>query len=314
MASNFFNDTIKEICDEKGIEIEFLSFGYILKLKKNDNIRYIIDACFEINSSACDRILSDKYALYSVLNSEKVQIVEHNMLFNPKTRLSIMNEEKVKTLSKIYAKKYNNNVIVKPNVGREGTKVYKCNNYKEILKAIKDIFKIKNTLSICPFYNIKNEYRVVYLDGNVEIVFSKQRPYVIGDGKSRVKKLFEENKDNLNNMINLSKLEGVELAYVPKLNEKVNLTWKHNLYNGAIPEIVNDEYVLNKLNDIVKKVEKVIDMKFVTIDIIQTDTNEFMVLEINSSIGMTIFSKYVENGEIITKKIFEKAIDKMFEL
>ena len=49
-------------------------------------------------------------------------------------------------------------------------------------------------------------------------------------------------------------------------------------------------------------------------DIVEVqDTNEFLIMEINSSVCMKKFSQRCENGKMIEKQIFSKAMDKMFE-
>ena len=45
--------------------------------------------------------------------------------------------------------------------------------------------------------------------------------------------------------------------------------------------------------------------------IIELEDENYMVLEVNSGVGMTIFSKNVENGYEIAKDIYSKAIDKI---
>ena len=92
MAERFFTKVIKEICSEKSIDVESLSFNMILKLKKKDKIRYIINNCFGFNSSTSDRLASDKYALYEALKTENIPVIEHNMIFNPYTRHKMMDE------------------------------------------------------------------------------------------------------------------------------------------------------------------------------------------------------------------------------
>ena len=70
-----FNDIIKEICKEKDIEYQELSDDWIIKLKKNNKIRFIVGYKFDLNTQALSEICNDKYALYTVLSSENLPII-----------------------------------------------------------------------------------------------------------------------------------------------------------------------------------------------------------------------------------------------
>lgn len=313
MAERFFTKLIKQICNEKDIQVESLSFNMILKLKKKDEIRYIINNCFGFNSSTSDRLASDKYALYEVLKTEDIPVIEHNMIFNPYMRHKMMDEPTAFNQIEKLLEEYNNNIVIKSNEGCEGINVYHCKNYTDTMDIAKKLFKSKSSISICPFYNIKEEYRVIYLNGNSLVIYSKQRPYVIGNGINNIDELMIKYREELSEYVTIDKVEDVDLSYIPKENEKVLLTWKHNLYNGATPKVIEDEIKIKQLSDFAKKVAKVIGIDFATIDIIELEDENYMVLEVNSGVGMTIFSKNVENGYEIAKDIYSKAIDELFK-
>ena len=57
----FFHLIIKEICSEMNIKIEKLSYGWILQLSKEGQVRHITDYMFDNNPQATGVIVSDKY-------------------------------------------------------------------------------------------------------------------------------------------------------------------------------------------------------------------------------------------------------------
>ena len=61
------------------------------------------------------------------------------------------------------------------------------------------------------------------------------------------------------------------------------------------------------------KVKDTINIRFASIDIIQTKDNKFLVLEVNSGVMMENFIKQMNNGYEIAENIYKKAILKMFE-
>ena len=58
---------------------------------------------------------------------------------------------------------------------------------------------------------------------------------------------------------------------------------------------------------------KVTNARFVTIDVSKRTNGEIFVMEINGAVCMSKFIETVENGREIGRKIYEKAIDKMFD-
>lgn len=302
---------LQELCKELKINIESLSYGWIYKLSKNNKIRYITGN-FDINKTASSKIASDKYATFEVLKSENIPVIKHTMVFNPIDRKDYIKKDEVwKIVNKEFEKE--GKIVVKPNYGFEGKGVFLCNTIYEAKEAVKYLLEKNTSISICPFYDIKKEYRAFYLNGNILLIYEKEKPYVIGNGKDNVKTLVE--RLNLpDNEVVKNNLSKIDMDYVPKLDEKIELSWKHNLYGGATAKVINKEDKnYKKIEDLSIKAGKALDMTFATIDIIKTKNNELYVLEINSGVATSIFSEIVENGKELTKEIYTKALIEIFK-
>ena len=103
------------------------------------------------------------------------------------------------------------------------------------------------------------------------------------------------------------------MDYVPIKNEKVVISWKHNLCSGAFPKtLLEDDKYVEKVKDLALKAGKCANINFASIDISQTLDEEIFVMEINGNVCMSKFAEDVPNGYEIAKKIYSKAIDKMF--
>ena len=50
--------------------------------------------------------------------------------------------------------------------------------------------------------------------------------------------------------------------------------WKHNLSGGAIPEIIQNKELEKQIHQIVKQTAKALNLRFASIDVIQTKTEE----------------------------------------
>lgn len=168
-------------------------------------------------------------------------------------------------------------------------------------------------MAVCPFYDIENEYRVIVLDDVIRLVYTKIRPFVIGDGVSTLSKLiasYIEDK-GLEYTFN-SDITQEQYNSVIANGETYYLNWRHNLGQGSEAKIVATEDVDDNIKEIVQNVYEKMNARFVSIDIIQSE-HEYKVLEINSGVMMENFSKQDDEAYKITKEIYKAAIFKMFD-
>jgi glutathione synthase/RimK-type ligase-like ATP-grasp enzyme len=302
--SEFFK-LISDICEEKNIKLKTASFGYITELEKNGIKKHMVGTSLELNSVSSFKIASDKFATYSILVQNSIPVIKHNMVFNSITRSEYENKDIAKAM--LWFDEYNGKVILKANDSSEGKDVF-CITNKEKLKykIIEEFTKGKDSVSICPFYNINFEYRAIFLDGEILFCYKKQKPFVIGDGIKTIEELISS--ENINKVY-----ENLDLNYVPKENEKIEMSWKHNLSQGAIASLEIDEKIKEKVLSLAVKAGNAIGIRFASVDIAELETGELLVMEINSSVCMNKFAEQIEDGKNIEKEIFSTAIDRMFE-
>lgn len=294
-----FNKIIKQICQEKSIQYEELSDDWIIKLIKENRNKFIVGYKFDLNNQATSEICNDKFALYAVLKSEEIPVIEYNILFK--------NEED--KLEK-YFYEYNQNVVLKPNNGTCGNNVLHICEYDKLKNEYNKLISKCYSVDICPFYEIESEYRVIYLPTKQHI-YTKVKPIITGDGVHSVKELLIEfNSEYFGDERNL-KNENISADYIPKFGEKIEYEWRFNLSRGAKIADVDDEeknILINMINNIIK----VIDLKFVSIDIVKLTNNQYMVMEINSGVMMENLVKLQDDGIQIAKSVYGEAIDLMF--
>ncbi len=294
-----FNKIIKQICQEKSIQYEELSDDWIIKLTKENKNKFIVGYKFDLNNQATSEICNDKFALYAVLKSEEIPVIEYNILFK--------NEED--KLEK-YFYEYNQNVVLKPNNGTCGNNVLHICEYDKLKSEYNKLISKYYSVDICPFYEIESEYRVIYLPTKQHI-YKKVKPIITGDGVHSVKELLIEfNSEYFGDERNL-KSENISADYIPKFGEKIEYEWRFNLSRGAKIADVDDEeknILMNMINNIIK----VINLKFVSIDIVKLTNNQYMVMEINSGVMMENLVKLQDDGIQIAKSVYGEAIDLMF--
>ena len=144
-----------------------------------------------------------------------------------------------------------------------------------------------------------------------QYIYKKVKPIIIGDGEKTIKELLKDFNNSYFSKEENLKNENIDINYIPKKNEKIEYEWRFNLSKGAIIEDVNDEEK-KELIKLVNKVIDVIDLDFVSIDIVKLENNEFKIMEINSGVMMENLINLKEDGEKIAKSIYEIAIQKMF--
>jgi len=306
MEEKIIHKVIREICEELNIDFKLLSRDWIIKLEKNNKIRFVSGYKFDLNTHAIGEIIDDKYGLYEILKDENIPIIEHNIIYskdnNSDFAIGYNDYNKVKD----YFKTHNNSIVIKPNTGTCGKGVYHIENIDDIEPTLELLFNKNYSLSYCPFYNIKKEYRIIVLNNKIKLIYQKERPIIKGNGINTIKELLID----FNKNYFIDKELDEEYDRVLDKNELFEYSWKFNLSKGSISSIVTDEEIKNKLTNITNKILNKFNMKFVSIDIIDTD-NKLLVMEINS--GVMMKNIYYQLGEDIVKDIYKDAIIELFK-
>lgn len=303
-----FLKLIEEICDEEKIKVSFLSKDWIIMLEKNNKTKFIAGYKFDLNSHGLGEVLDDKYALYEVLRKKNIPVIEHNILFSSTNSYSYaLNCNKYDTVYRFF-EEHNQEIVIKANLGACGNDVFKVTNKNQIANILNQLFQKNHSISYCPFYNIKNEYRVIILNNKVKLIYKKYKPIVIGNGKDTIKELLISfNKEYFENRLNDQKYDKVL-----KNNEVYEYDWKFNLSQGAKASLLKDKELESKITTLATMVSKEIGVNFVSVDIIETTNKELLIMEINSGIMMKNIEHFIPNGREVVKSIYKEAINELF--
>lgn len=307
MNTNYHN-IIKEICAELKIKFSLLSNDWIMVLQKENKIRYIVGYKFDLNTQGTSNIVDDKFALYEILKNNDIPIIEHNILYkqtNNNDYAKGLNDYNVVT--KIF-KQNNNHIVIKSNTGTCGNEVHNITKEEEILPTLEKLFQKHHSISICPYYEIENEYRVILLKDEVLLIYKKIKPTVKGDGTSSIKQLLL----NFNYNYFKDKLNEEYYNNILKENELYEYNWQFNLSKGAkigrVDKDIEKDIIL-----LATKVAKQINLGFGSIDIIKTTDNKLLVMEANSGVMMKNYIENEKEGYKIAKEIYKKAVEEMFK-
>jgi len=300
---------IEEICVEENILCERFSYDWIFRLSKNGKIAHIFGYQFENNSATAQLICTDKCASSEILRSKGIPAVEHYFFISPDDLHYIGlegNWPRMLELLKKYGK-----LVCKPNEGTGGIDVFQVSSAVELELAVNSVFAHSRSLALSPFLPIDQEYRVILLNGQVKLVFSKTIQSLIGDGRSSFRQLLLQQNPSLLETVPTGEFNEDLLNKIPKSGEKIPLNWKHNLGQGAQPEIVADPSLVSQLSDLALRAAEAVNVRFASVDIIRTG-GEFKVLEINSGIMMESFARLNTYNYQLAKSIYKEALEAIF--
>lgn len=307
---NQFRNIIKEICYEKDIKYKTISKDWIVVLEKNGITRYISGYKFDLNKHALGTLLDDKYATYELLKNYNFPVISHDIVYpSSNNNYYAIGSNNVEFLKSLFFK-YNKDIVLKINGGTCGINVEHIKNIDELIDKYKSLTSKYNSLSICPFYQIENEYRAIVLNNDIELLYKKVKPEVIGDGRSTVKELLEKFNSSYFKEIN----KDSTLDKILDENEVFEYDWRYNLSKGAKVSFEINEKDSNNLKLLAVKISKKIGLGFGSIDIIKTIDGKFFIMEINSGVMMENYIKQVSNGYQVAKDIYKKAIDLIFKV
>ncbi len=290
---------LKEICESKNIKVNFVSKDWVMVLQKDNKVKYIIGYKFPLNNHVVGQICDDKYALYDVLKKLNIPVAEYHILFKDYNKEDVLS----------YAKQYNYNIVVKSNTGTCGNDMYHTTTKEDLFTYIDKLLSKHHSISISPYYNIKNEYRTILLNKQVKLFYGKEKPCIIGDGIKTIYELLCEFNPYYFNKIKPQE----ELNNVLVKNEKYEYNWQFNLSKGARPFYSSNNSLNDSIKSLAKKVADKLDLNFVSVDIIELVTGELLVLEVNSGVMMENFVELMPDGKEIAKEIYSEVIDEIFK-
>ena len=147
----YFNKIIKEICHEKNIKCDFISKDWIIILQKGSAKKIITGYKFGINDYATASLVDDKYATYEFLNKEKISTVCEEILYSPSNQNDYaIGANSFKQAKKIF-EKYDKDVVLKPNKGTCGNKIYHIKDEKVLKEKYEELTAKHFSISIGPF-------------------------------------------------------------------------------------------------------------------------------------------------------------------
>ena len=170
-----YNQILDEICATEGIKITWLSSNWLGVLQKGDKQRCIVGHKFDINAAVAGLVADDKYATFETLSLHHVPMIEHALLYEESNNCSFVHDRQGRAYIEEYFKNHDEHIVIKPNDGFSGHRVFQLTTLDDLETVLQKIFHQSYSASLCPFYEIEHEYRVILLDGDPRLVYQKNR-------------------------------------------------------------------------------------------------------------------------------------------
>ena len=168
-------------CKKLGLECNLVDeYGNFIEVIIENNSHYFIGTRTPFNNESIASACLNKVYTYLLLKNE-LPMPKTIGYVDPDTNMDLKKYIKFNSHQEIVQnieKEFELPVIVKMNSGAQGKHVYKCDSSEKILNSIQSIFnkEQKNydfSLLVQHFLQIKNEYRVILLDGEIILLYEK---------------------------------------------------------------------------------------------------------------------------------------------
>lgn len=286
---------------------------------KNGVVRSLRYLSLDLNHIASADIAKDKDYAKFFMKKRGYPVAEGKTFFKDSWAKIIKSDRKIGEAVK-YAKSLDYPLIVKPNSKSQGTNVSLVWNQKELILALRKIFK-SDQVAIIERYLPGKDYRVVVLDTEIISAYERIPLSVIGDGKNSVLNLLKKKqqlfvKQNRDTRINFSdvrikmKLGRQSLSFksIPQKGEQIFLLDNANLSTGG--DSVDVTKTIHKsFKNIAIQLTKDMGLRIAGVDIMVTKGDitqdvkkcSYYIIEINAAPGL---DHYVTTGKE-QKKIVE---------
>ena len=180
---------LEQVCARQNLQFIRLSKGYLAALTRKFALanpsdpalspppqpltRYIWGRDFGLNPASSAAILNDKYAIYEALTYHHIPAAECQIIYPEGDPNSWAVGCNSLAFAEQYFRAHQSHIVLKPNYGSQGIGVRQIASLPELAQAYREVFARSYSASLCPFYNVEHEYRVVILDGAVRLAYMK---------------------------------------------------------------------------------------------------------------------------------------------
>lgn len=168
-----YNKLLDEICQAEKITITWLSDNWLGVLERDGQRRYILGHKFDLNPAVSELVADDKYATFEVLRKDGIPVIEHQMVYEASNNQPYVHGRNSVKYVREFFENNNRHIVIKPNNGQCGNNVHQITAPEQLTPALERVLHQSMSGSLCPFYQIQHEYRLILLDGEERLSYQK---------------------------------------------------------------------------------------------------------------------------------------------
>jgi len=304
---------LREICAEQGISIQSFSGDWIFRLSSGAASSYVFGYDFALNAATAQMIGDDKAAAAELLASAGIPAVEHRLFHSPQMAAYVPTAGNWSAMLG-YFHQHGGDVVCKPNDGTGGRDVSRVRGAPELEAAVHRIFARNRSLCLSPYLAIDAEYRVYVFRGRAHVVYAKERPAAVGDGRSTLLELVLADPALSAALAARQSGSGearaaeLDLSRVPGAGETVLLNWRHNLGQGGRPRVVAEtDPAYPPLAALAFSAVQALGIELAAVDVAES-AGTLRVLEVNCGIMMESFARSSEENRARAKRFYHAIV------
>lgn len=170
---------LQQIAGDLGCSYQGLSKNWISVLTREaDGVQVIVYGCvFPLNGQSCASLASDKAATSEILALEGVPHIPHTIVYGPSFRFTMDPNRQGTMTSMLEALEEwaPEGLVLKPKSGTSGTDVRRARSQLELEAGWLALLREDKDFVFGPFVPLEHEWRVVILDGELQLCFRKSR-------------------------------------------------------------------------------------------------------------------------------------------
>jgi carbamoylphosphate synthase large subunit len=155
-----------------GIQFTEIVPNAVYKVEKSGQSFLMNGVDLGLNTTSAASIANSKSLTYSVLSYARVPCVEHLFLLHPHSPYA---SEDVYEKATCFFETFGPHLVVKPDNGMQGNDVFKVESLAELHESTTHLFTKSLNVALSPYYEAKYEYRVVVLNGEAKLSFTKEK-------------------------------------------------------------------------------------------------------------------------------------------
>ena len=312
---------VREVAQRTGVAVEPLGHGWILRLTRGTQVRYVHGYTFDLNPAATHQIACDKAATSEVLTALNIAHVPHELFLHPDMARYVRHDGNWARILAL-VERLGSDVVIKDNAGTGGRGVYRCTSAVAVEHACLRLFDRCPAIAVSPFVDAAEEVRFIILGGRCEAAYTKQRPSVVGDGKRTVLELLADrvsragmSGDIARFLTNIEPDSAAILTRTPVAGQELLLNWRHNLGQGAgvamldVASLATGPFAA--AHALALRAAAGVGLVFGSVDVIIDRAATPQVLEINSGVMMEALAVTPQGNET-AKRIYARAFELMF--